>query len=101
MTEGAFNLMKSAGSQCSEEFTFYLSGDLNQMSTQKDFLVQSGFEVSQSDVYPVLKEVDKKRALELIFKHRVPGWWHYSKEYYALGICTEKEYTKALNFIVE
>jgi hypothetical protein len=97
ISNGVFNLLKSAGSKCSEEFTFYLSGDLDQMSKQKDFLAQSGFEVSQSDVYPVLKEADKKRALELIYKHRVPGWWHYDKEYYAFGICTKEEFTKALN----
>lgn len=75
-----------------EDYTFFLSGDLNQMSIQKSFLNNIGIETKQNDVYPCVKEVDKSAALKAIWDNRVEGWWHYKDEYVKYSICTEKEF---------
>jgi hypothetical protein len=98
MDDGVFGLLSCAVGKASapKEYTFYLSGDLSQMSSQKVFLCNQGFDVSQSDVYPVLKEEDVPRALKLIYQNRVEGWWHYKERYVKLSICTAEEFDTAL-----
>ena len=78
------------------EFTFYLSGDLNQMSIQRSFLNGRGIETKQNDVYPCLRSSDVERALTLIWKFRVEGWWHYMEQYKNYNICTEDEFMNRL-----
>lgn len=90
-------LLGSAGEEAPEEYGFSVSGDLNQMAEQKRFLLSHGFDIRQNDVYPSIKGSDKKRALELIWNHRVAGWWHYDEKYYDLKICTKEEFDKALD----
>jgi|WetSurMetagenome_2_1015567.scaffolds.fasta_scaffold1001102_2 hypothetical protein len=78
------------------EYTFNLSGDLCQMSTQGSFLSKQGFSVRQSNVYPVLKEEDVPRALKLIYDLNVEGWWHYKDRYIKHAICTSEDFQKKL-----
>lgn len=93
-----FNLIQSAqNNERNEEYKFYLTGDLLQMVTQEEFLSARGFDIRQNDVYPCLKEKDKKAALQLIWDNKVDGWWHYDNAYADLGICTLKEFGKALH----
>lgn len=93
---GVAGLMMAAGSRPREGFKFFLDGDLCQMSKQKEFLRNKGFAVDQSDVYPVLRESDGPRAMKLIWKHKVEGWWTYKRRYFEFGICTEEEFKEAL-----
>lgn len=93
---GVFDLMSNLEAKA-PGYTFYLSGDLSQMAEQKDFLRGQFFDVGQSNVYPVLKPEDKERALRLIYKHKVPGWWHYEDEYVELGIATKEEFRARLH----
>lgn len=90
-------LMMSAGSRSSSDYSFYLNGDLCQMGAQKSFLIDRGFDVQQSDVYPVLKQEDKTRALKAIWESRCDGWWHYREDYIKLDICSGEEWGKALD----
>ena len=98
ISNGVFDLLCCGADKvtASSEYTFYLSGDLCQMSSQKSFLRNQGFGVSQSNVYPVLKEEDVPRALKLIYDHRVEGWWHYKEKYVKHDICTAEEFDTAL-----
>jgi hypothetical protein len=83
--------------QSSSEYTFYLNGDLCQMSEQKIFLVDRGFDVGQSNVYPILKQEDVPAALKLIYDINIPGWWNYLEEYKKYKICSEKEFNNKLS----
>ena len=58
-----------------KEYTFYLRGDMCQMSNQKSFLHRRGFDLAQNDVYPCLKEADKKAALQAIWDSKCDGWF--------------------------
>lgn len=78
-----------------EGYTFTLSGDLNQMSEQRRHLRDLGFQVEQSGVYPIIQEKDKRMALTALYNNRIPGWWHYCKEYFELGICAKEEFKMA------
>ena len=78
-----------------KEYSFFLDGDLCQMSTQKKFLLSHGFDIKQNDVYPCLKPTDRKKALKLIWEQKCEGWWHYQKDYAELEICTEEEFKNA------
>ena len=94
---GVLDLLNSSKTaKASEEYTFFLSGDLNQMSTQKSFLIRQGFDVGQTNVYPVLKPNDVTKALKLIYENKIEGWWQYSKECISRGICTTVEFTQEL-----
>lgn len=98
VSPGVLGLIGCAGSKKkSEEFTFYMGGDLSQMSKQESHLHSIGVETTHSDVFPVIKGVDVKRALESIFKNRVEGWWHYQSKYEELGICSAEEFDSALD----
>jgi hypothetical protein len=76
----------------SETHNFFLKGDLSQMSTKKQFLLNKGFSIQQNNVYPCLKESDVKNALTAIWKNKVEGWWHYKEEYIKHNICTKEEF---------
>jgi len=84
-------LMAAAGSKAPEGFTYSLKGDLASTGAQKYLLQQRGFIVHQSDVYPVLKEEDKKAALQIIWDNRALGWWNYD-EMVKEGICSQEEW---------
>jgi hypothetical protein len=86
------DLIKSAvNKETNEDYTVFLQGDLCQMSNLKKFLQSRGFDIKQNDVYPCLKKSDAKRALELIYKNRVDGWWNNWNEIIKLGIATEAD----------
>jgi len=80
-------------------YTFFLSGDLNQMVTQRIFLVRHGFELQMNNVYPCLKPEDVPRAMGLIWSHKTEGWWHYLNEYVKHNICTKEQFMEHLKFI--
>ncbi len=77
-------------------FTFFLNGDLNQMSIQKRYLNQQGIDSQQTDVYPVIKEADVEKALKLFYENKVEGWWNYERDYVNRGICTQEQYNEKL-----
>ena len=73
-------------------YSFFLSGDLSQMATQRTFLNEHGVTTKQNNVYPCLKECDVEIALKLIWENRVDGYWHYEDRYIKHGICTKEEF---------
>jgi hypothetical protein len=85
-------LNSAANDERNKDYTFFLSGDLSQMSTQRSFLSSRGFDLKQNNVYPCLKEEDVEKALKLIWEQRVEGWWHYEDRYVKHGICTKEEF---------
>jgi len=96
---GVGELMSAAASGRNDSgYSYYLSGDLCQMSKQKEFLSSHGMTLGQKDVYPVLEtEDDFKEALALLWKYRVAGWWNYQKQMVEYGICTKDEHRAALD----
>ena len=91
------NLLTSASNgDSSKTHTFFLNGDLSQMSIQKNFLSRRGFSIQQNDVYPCLKPEDTKEALKAIWENRIEGWWHYKDKYVELGICQKEDFDKRL-----
>jgi len=95
---GIFNLIQSGANnnEAPEEFTFSLSGDLCQMSAQKNVLLNSGIAVGQNNVYPVIKEADKERSFQIIWDTKTDGWWHYEEYYIKFDICSKDEFRKEL-----
>lgn len=89
-------LYAAANHRNDQGYAFSLTGDLCQMVSQKNFLLEHGFIIGQSDVYPLIKEEDLKPSLTAIWEYKVEGWWHYCKKYVELGICTEEEFKEAL-----
>ncbi len=86
------NLINSAiKKEENTKYSFFLSGDLLQMSTQKTFLLNKGFDVKQNNVYPCLKPTDVKKALGLIWEFKIDGWWNYEEKYIEFGISTKEE----------
>lgn len=79
-----------------EKFSFYLDGDLSQMSSQRRFLSERGIVIQQNNVYPCLRECDVEKAMRLIWEQRCDGWWHYKPQYLKYGICTEEDFTNRL-----
>lgn len=77
---------------------FTLDGDLSQMSRQEQFLKSRGFTVGRNNVYPGLyTEEDFERALRVIWQFKIAGWWHYQTQYLKYQICTENDFTTALD----
>jgi hypothetical protein len=97
--QGVLNLLSSRDSKASDDYSFCLSGDINQMSIQKEFLKNQRFNVAQSNVYPVLKEEDVPAALKAIFEYKVQGWWHYKEKYVELKICSSEEFDTELEIL--
>jgi hypothetical protein len=94
---GVLDLLGSANrAEAPCDYTFYVSGDLNQMSKQKSFLINRGIDVGQRDVHPVLKDCDVLQALTLIYANKIEGWWHYQEQYIKYNICTKEEFHNAL-----
>lgn len=95
-----FDLLNSAiNIERNEEFTFFLSGDLCQMASQRNFLNSRGIITKQNNVYPCVKASDVKEALSLIWNVRVEGWWHYRDSYIKYSVCTSEEFMKRLDKI--
>jgi hypothetical protein len=68
------NLLNSAiAGGRNEQYSFYLSGDLCQMSNQRTFLNNHGITTKQNDVYPCLKPSDVEQAMKLIWEHKCDG----------------------------
>lgn len=91
------NLLQSAiNDEKNTDFTFFLSGDLCQMSNQRRFLNENGIETKQNNVYPCLMQKDISKALTLIWTLKCDGWWHYRDNYILYGICTEEDFNNRL-----
>jgi hypothetical protein len=85
-------------------FEFPLLGEENQMWHQKIFLQQQGFEVGWASKYPALKtRREFYEAVELIYEHKVDGWWLYKELLIQMGVFDdEAEFMQVLNdFIVK
>lgn len=89
----------AANNETNQTHSFFLDGDLSQMSIQRNFLQARGFDVKQNNVYPCLKEEDVEKALKLIWDNRVEGWWHYQEKYAELKICTKEEFFARLKTV--
>lgn len=90
-----YDLLKAAiNNEKNEEFTFFLSGDLCQMSSQRVFLNSNGIKTKQNNVYPCVRNTDIPKALGLIWLHKTDGWWHYKNEFILYNICTKEEFFK-------
>lgn len=88
-----YDLLNAAISkENNEEFTFFLSGDLCQMSSQRTFLNSRGIQTKQNNVYPCVRQSDVSEALRLIWINKVDGWWHYKDDYILHSICTNEEF---------
>ena len=93
-----YNLIESAISEeKNEDYSFYLEGDLCQMSSQREALNSRGVQTKQNNVYPCVKECDKTKALTIIWENRVEGWWHYEDLYVKRNICTKDEFQISFN----
>jgi len=74
-----------------------LSGDLGQMGTMAARLRRAGFDVRNSDVYPVIQGEDEiKRALQYLWDNRVDGWWNQERAFIKYGIATHDEWLTRL-----
>lgn len=92
-----YDLIDSAiNNERSEKFTFFLDGDLCQMASQRNFLNSRGIETRQNNVYPCLRWDDVEKALSLIWRNNVEGWWHYKELYVKYNICSEEEFREKL-----
>ncbi len=95
---GALDMLKQAKKdERHEEHTVHLTGDLCQMNAQSVFLKSHGIDVQFNNVYPCVKECEKKETFELLWKYKCHGWWHYSSQYVKLGICTDAEFMETLS----
>ena len=75
--------------------SYLLDGDLNQMSIQKEKLLEKGLPVSQIDVYPAFdSKIDYLRALKMIWNDKIEGWWNYKNELVKNEICTNEQFKK-------
>jgi hypothetical protein len=89
MANSLYNLIFHANKE-DKGYRYIFQGDLRQMSEQKEFLQNEGFDIGLLDVYPAVKtEEEFNRALKRIWECKVPGWWHYKNRMISLGICTE------------
>lgn len=90
----------TALSGCDDNRACYtLKGDLHQMGTMEAFLRAEGLPVVKNNVYPGFMEKDLeeyKKALGLLFRCRVEGWWNQRVALLEHGICTEEQYSEAL-----
>jgi len=90
-------LLENAG-KVNDDCVYSFRGDLSQMSRIGRILSQAGFSIDYSDVYPGVKTKDEfKRALELLFKFKVEGWWNQRDALIENGVCTDEEYRRALS----
>lgn len=90
-------LVQAKKNESHEEYSIWLTGDLCQMHAQHKFLISHGIDVQFNNVYPYVRECDKEKTFQLIWKYKCDGWWHYDKEYAELGICTKEEFKETLN----
>jgi hypothetical protein len=83
-----------------DERKYSLDGDLNQMISQKKYLLNEclGFKLSQEPgSYPQINsEKEYVRALGCFFLDKVDGWWNYKNGLIKYEICTLEEFTVAL-----
>jgi len=83
-------------------YTF--GGDLNQMGIIYSTLLEAGFNVVKSNVYPGFPK-DKKeeyiRALKYLWDYKVEGWWNQEGKMIENGICTWNKFQAALHKAME
>ena len=95
-----YDLLSSAvQNEKNNDFTFFMQGDLMQMSTQRSFLNSHGVQTKQNNVYPCVRKCDVAQALGLIWQNKVAGWWHYMDNYIQYSVCTKEEFLAYLNRI--
>lgn len=95
-------LVAAVGNRADQGFDCLLNeGDLGQMAAQKRFLLDRGFEVGQQDAFPALRAVDFPRALQLLFTHRVEGWWNLERAFVENQVCTADQFREAMRTAVE
>lgn len=76
---------------------YIFSGDLGQMGTMEDFLRRCGLPVVKSGVYPgFVHEADYIEGLRRIWDARIEGWWNSQTALVKYKICTQEEFTDAL-----
>jgi hypothetical protein len=90
-------LQAAVNNEKNNEYSFFLNGDLCQMSAQRNFLSARGIQTKQNNVYPCLKQKDVPGALKIIWENNVEGWWHYEQEYVKHNICTPEDFQAKLN----
>ena len=97
VAEGVVESLAGACARRADAGHILSGGDLSQMAAQKRFLIASGLDVGQRDVYPVLKNPeDFKKALALIFENKIAGWWNLENDIVSQGVCPAAEFGKAL-----
>lgn len=73
--------------------SYYFEGDLCQMAAQRRLLLDYGYNIKMSNVYPTVEtEEEFIRAISLIWIMKCEGWWHYRERYFKHGICTPYEF---------
>ena len=78
---------------------YVFDGDLQQMGTIYTVLLEAGFKVVKSNVYPGFPRDQLEeyiRALRYVYENRIKGWWNQEKDLIKHEICTQEEYDKAL-----
>jgi hypothetical protein len=79
---------------------YVFDGDLSQMGTIETHLRAAGFNVVKTDVYPGFpkdQEEEFVRALKYVFDNRIHGWWSQRHNLLEYRICTEAEFSAALD----
>jgi hypothetical protein len=75
---------------------FFLIGDVFQLATQENTLLECGISVGRLDIYPGVYNVeDFKTALAVIWHEKLDGWNLYQAEFIKHSICTEAEFNSA------
>ena len=92
---GALSALGEAGKDTTDRDVEKLSldGDLGQMGTMAARLRSAGFDVRNSDVYPVIQGADEiKRALQYFWDYRVDGWWNQERAFIKYDIATHHQW---------
>lgn len=77
-------------------------GDLCQLSDQRRFLEQRGFDIERVDVYSgVETEQEYVSAIRALYQSCVNGWWNYRDDLIKHGVCTIEEFQAKLKRSVE
>ncbi len=78
-------------------FTF--DGDLNQMGIIYSRLLDAGFPVVKSGVYPGFPRVQEgqySKALRFLYESKTEGWWNQERNLVQYSICTQEEFDRVL-----
>lgn len=78
-----------------EQLSLY--GDLSQMGTMSQVLKDQGFDVRNWDVHPVIQGEEIPKALRYLYDYKIHGWWNQQEALIKYNICTQEDFSKALN----